>query len=260
MSLRRLLILSVVFLHLVIVISAQQLSGGVVLPVMLSTSLNSLKNKPGDKVTGRLMQDVVLPDGEKLRAGARIEGSIVEVSQATGTVPARLKLRFSHLAAGQKQFAISVRLRALASMNEVFNAQLPWNTFDDYGTSSSDWNTVQVGGAVVYRGDGTVRSAMEIIGKATDSGAVTAKLMPAPRLGCPKNAEESQREQSLWIFSPWACSTYGFEDLAIAQSGASAPAGTIELTSPKKVSVRAGSGWLLVLLPPSGAGRALTSD
>ncbi len=158
-------------------------------------------------------------------------------------------------------------------MQDVFDAQLPWNTFDDYGTSTSDWNTVQVGGAAVYRGDGTVRSAMEIIGRATDYGAVTAKLRPNPKLGCPADLAEIEREQSLWVFSPWACGTYGFDDLAIAHHGSTAPVGTIELTSAKKIRIRAGSGWLLgschrrkpealpgpVRIVPSSADHALCS-
>lgn len=134
-------------------------------------------------------------------------------------------------------------------MQEVFAAQLPWSTFDDYGTSSSDWNTVQVGGAAVYRGDGTVRSAMKVIGRATDYGAVTAKLQPNPKLGCPAHPTEVEREQSLWVFSPWACGAYGFDDLAIAHRGSTAPIGTIELTSHKPIRIHAGSGWLLRVVP-----------
>jgi hypothetical protein len=112
---------------------------------------------------------------------------------------------------------------------------------------------VQVGGAAVYRGDATVRSAMEVVGHATDFGAVTAKLMPAPRRGCPANPVDT-REESLWVFSPWACGTYGFEDLTIAQSAATAQPRDIELISSKGINVRAGSGWLLVTLGPSESG------
>ncbi len=134
-------------------------------------------------------------------------------------------------------------------MQEVFDAQLPIGTFDDYGTSTSDWTTVQVGGAAVYRGDGTVRSAMDVVGHSTDYGAVTAKLQPNTKLGCPANPAAVEREQSLWVFSPWACGTYGFDDLAIAHHGSTAPVGTIELTSRSRVLIRAGSGWLLTVVP-----------
>jgi hypothetical protein len=222
---------------------AQQIPPGTVLPIMANTTLDSAKSKPGDKFSGKLMQDVVLPSGDRLRAGSRVEGAVVESTSRGGSAGARLVVRFDRVVTGDKQTPIVASLRSLASMSEVFNAQLPVGTFDEYGTSSSDWTTVQVGGAAVYRGDGTVRSAMDIVGRATDYGAVTAKLLPAPKLGCP--ATPTDGEQSLWIFSPWACGTYGFDDLTIAHHGNNPPVGTIELTSPKSVHVRGGSGWLL---------------
>lgn len=237
---------------------AQQLPAGTALPVMTSKGLESTKAKAGDRIAGKLMQDVVLASGDRIRTGARVEGIVIE-STANGS-RAQVIVRFDRLVAGKQQYAISVSLRALASMEDVFAAQLPWNTFDDYGTSSSDWNTVQVGGAAVYRGDGTVRSAMEVVGRATDSGAVTARLMPAPRHGCPAETTDTSREQSLWVFSPWACGTYGFEDLVIAQSGAVPPSGTIELTSAKAINVRAGSGWLLVTVAPAEAGASSATN
>ncbi len=224
-------------------LQAQQIPPGTVLPIMANTTLDSAKSKPGDKFSGKLMQDVVLPSGDRIRAGSTVEGEVVESSSPAGASGARLVVRFDRLIFGNKQTPVMVSLRSLASMNEVFNAQLPVSTFDEYGTSSSDWTTVQVGGAAVYRGDGTVRSAMDIVGHATDYGAVTAKLLPAPKLGCPATSIDG--EQSLWVFSPWACGTYGFDDLTIAHHGNNPPVGTIELTAPKSVYVRGGSGWLL---------------
>jgi hypothetical protein len=224
---------------------SQEIPPGTVLPIMTANTVDSAKSRPGDKLTGRLMQDVILPSGEKIRAGARVEGQVVQSSNPSATPGARLGVHFDRLVTNRKQFPISVSLRALASMNDVFLAQLPVGTFDEYGTSSSDWTTVQVGGAAVYRGDGTVRSAMEVVGRATDYGAVTARLQPAPKLGCPANSIENEREQSLWVFSPWACGTYGFEDLAITHHGTTVPVGTIELSAPGAVHVSGGSGWLL---------------
>jgi hypothetical protein len=84
---------------------------------------------------------------------------------------------------------------------------------------------------------------MDIVGRTTDYGAVTAKLVPAPKLGCLATAIDG--EQSLWVFSPWACGTYGFEDLKIAHHGTTPPIGAIELTAPSSFRVRGGSGWLL---------------
>jgi hypothetical protein len=125
---------------------AQQIPVGTVLPIMSNGTLDSRKSKPGEKLTGRLMQDVVLPSGVLVRSGAKIEGQVLESSQPAGPTGARLILRFERLVSGGRQFSISVSLLALASMQDVFEAQLPVSNFDEYGTSSSDWTTVQVGG------------------------------------------------------------------------------------------------------------------
>ncbi len=224
---------------------SQPIQPGTVLPVMSSNTLDAVKSKPGDKISGKLMQRIMLSSGQFIPVGARVEGEVVEASPPQGTAPARLQVRFYRIVFRDQRLPITASLRALASMQDVFDAQLPWNAIDDFGTSSSDWSTVQVGGAAVYRGDGTVRSAMEIVGKTTDSGAVTAKLMPASKQGCPGNPANDDREQSLWVFSPWACGAYGFADLTIRHHGTTPPIGTIEMTAPVPFRVMGGSGWLL---------------
>jgi hypothetical protein len=125
---------------------------------------------------------------------------------------------------------------------------MPTNAWDDYGTSPSDWNTVQIGGAGVYRGNGEVVMGSQVVGRATDYGAVTARLIAAPERGCP-NASES--EQALWKFSPWACGVYGFDDLKIDRSPDPSPEGNIELESSRNIRIEGGSGWLLKTVAPS---------
>jgi hypothetical protein len=240
------------FASLIVLLTAtvafsQQIPAGTVLPVMTNTTVDAGKAKPGDKLSARLMQDVVLPSGEKIRRGAKLEGQVVQASSSNST-SATLAVRFDRLISDGKQFPLTVRLRALASMMDVFDAQLPVGTFDDYGPSIDDWTTVQVGGAAVYLGDGTVRDGMQVIGRAPGYGIVTAKLVPAPKLGCKAIPAESQSDQSLWVFSPWACGTYGFEDLTIAHHGVTSPVGTIELTASARFRVKAGSGWLLCVV------------
>ena len=254
------LTISLLCLSLAVPGFSQQIPVGTALPIMASTGLNSAKTKTGARFSGRLMQDVVLASGDRIRTGARVEGRVVEASTATASSPARLVLVIDRLTAGQKQYAITVSVRAVASMGDVFEAQLPTSTFDEYGTSISDWTTVQVGGAAVYLGDETVRDAMDIVGRAPAYGVVMARLLPAPKRGCPANPVEGEREQSLWVFSPWACGTYGFEGLTIAHHGATSPFGSVQLTSPKTVDIRAGSGWLLVVVPAPGTGNSAAND
>jgi hypothetical protein len=124
----------------------------------------------------------------------------------------------------------------------VFEAKLPTNAIDDYGTSVSDWNTIQIGGAGVFRGNGEVLQASTVVGHTTDYGAVTAKLMPAAQDCC---HGDGQREQALWLFSPWACGAYGYPDLKIVHRGDMDPVGVIELESPGNLRIDGGSGWLL---------------
>ena len=229
------------------VAQSQEIPAGTVLPIMMNTGITAGKAKVGDRISGRLMQDVRLSSGEKIRAGARILGQVLQSSGGPGDM--RITVRFDHLMVDGKQVPLAVSLLALASPQEVFEAQLPTGAFDEFGTSISDWTTIQVGGAAVYLGDGTVRDGMEIIGKAPGYGIVTAKLLPAPKRGCKPIPAESQNEQSLWIFSPWACGTYGLEDLTISHHGITSPVGTIELAAPTSVRIGAGSGWLLRVVP-----------
>jgi hypothetical protein len=241
-------------------LAQQQLPPGTVLPVMAGKSLDSLKAKPGEPITGRLMQDVVLASGERIRAGAKLAGQVVESSPNSSTGQVRLLVRFDHLITGGKQYSITTSLRSLASMQDVFNAQLPTGSFDEFGTSISDWTTVQVGGAAVYLGDATVRDGMNVIGQAPGYGITRAKLIAAPKRGCVATLGESTDEQSLWVFSPWACGTYGFEDLAITHHGTTPPVGVIELTAPRAFRILGGSGWLLLVIPSdSWAGNAAGS-
>ena len=229
---------------------AQSIPAGTLLPVMLGTSIDGSKAKPGDRVVARLMQDVRLPSGQRIGAGAKVKGQVIAATPASSSGASQIALRFDKLVAGDKVYSLTAGLRALASAEEVFAAQLPVGTFDDYGTSTSDWTTVQIGGAVVYRGDGTVRQAMEVVGKTTDSGAVTARLLPNPKRGCPAGTTVDDADGALWLFSPWACGTYDFAELQIVQSGFQEPVGEVRLSAPKAVRLPGGSGWLLLALEP----------
>lgn len=229
------------FLFSISVAHAQTVPLGTVLPVMLGTTLNARYDKAGKTVTAKLMQDVALSDGALLRKGARITGQVVSTTPATTGAASRMVVRFDRIDTGKRKLSITAHLRALASANEVFEAKLPTNAIDDYGTSSSDWNTVQIGGAGVYRGAGQVVDGDQVVGKTTDYGAVTAKLLAVPPLGC----HASEREQALWLFSPSACAVYGYDDLRIVHRGNTLPLGEIGLESQHDVKVESGSGWLL---------------
>lgn len=226
---------------------AQEIPVGTVLPVFLSSTLDARHDRPGDRIAGKIMQDVALPDGARIPRGASIVGHVLKGQPAVAGAPSRLSLKFDYIEVRGQRIPVSSTARAIASMNEVYEARMPTNAWDDYGTSPSDWNTVQIGGAGVYRGSGEVVSGSQVVGRATDSGAVTARLMAAPDRGCPGDGE---REQSLWKFSPWACGAYGLDDLKLVHSAVSNAAGEIELTSSRDIRIPGGSGWLLKTVAP----------
>jgi hypothetical protein len=236
---------------------AQELPAGTLLPIALRTGIDSAKAKAGQAISGMLGQDVILASGTRLNRGSVASGHIVEVIQATGGSAARVVLAFDRLQAQRHIVPLTVGLRALASANEVFEAELPTNVVDDYGSSVRDWNTRQVGGQGVYRGAGTLVSGPDVVGRASWVGEVYAVPRARPHSRCTADPIDDSREQSLWVFSSDACGPYGFEQLTIQHAGRTAPVGEIVLTAPGRLKIRAGSGWLLTVLAapgPSAAG------
>lgn len=225
---------------------AQEIPAGTVIPVMLRTSLDARKSRAGQKIEARVMQDVPLPGQTRIRAGTKLVGRVVEVTRSSPGAGSRIVISFDHLRMSDVDVPVTTSLRSLASMMNVFEAQLPTNAIDDYGTTESDWVTIQIGGDVVYRGGGIVMSPdSRVVGKSTGGGDVTAKLIASREGGCGGAEADNDREQALWLFSPSACGAYGFEDLKIAHAGRREPVGQIVLESAKDVHLSGGSGLLL---------------
>lgn len=217
---------------------------GTILPLQLNTSLNSRRSKPGQVVTARLMQDVPLPSGSKIRAGSKAIGRVIDVVAATNGSGAKLSLQFDTLEVSKRRIPITTNLRALASMMEVEDAQVP-KTGPDRGTSEAEWTTVQIGGDVVYRSGGPVTNGMRVVGTPTADG-VLVRTASKPGTRCHDDLGGNDRPQALWVFSSDACGTYGFLDLTIVRAGRSHPAGQITLASQRSnFDVRSGSGLLL---------------
>src|SRR5271167_5092989 len=79
----------------------QGIPAGTALPVALNSTLDAKKDKPGEKIEARLMQDVPLPSGGKIKSGSHVIGHIVEVTKpASGG--SRIVLQFDQLEAEGK--------------------------------------------------------------------------------------------------------------------------------------------------------------
>ena len=224
---------------------------GTVIPVMLSSSLNTAKDKSDTKIEGKVMQEITLPSGIKIREGAQIIGHTVSVSKESSG--SSIVLKFNVIQTEGHRIPVTTRLLAVASMAFVSDAQRPVSVNSDLGPDTQ-WVTRQVGGDIVKRGWGKVFASSGIEGRWIGGSSVAIKLTPNDQAGC-GGGPGYDREQAVWIFSSAACGTYGLPDVKIASSGVTAPIGDIGLSSNRNINIRGGSGWLLIV-----AGEASEQD
>jgi len=216
---------------------------GTVIPVMLSSSLNAAKDKPDSKLEARVMQEITLPSGVKIREGARILGHTVSVSK--GAPGSSIVVKFNAIQDEGNRIPVTTGLLAVASMAFVSDAQRPVSVNSDLGPDTQ-WVTRQVGGDIVKRGWGKVFASGGIEGRWMGGSSVAIKLTPNAQAGC-SGGPGYEHEQAVWIFSSAACGTYGLSDVKIASSGVTKPIGEIGLSSDRNINIRGGSGWLLIV-------------
>ncbi len=223
-------------------LSAQNIPAGTALPVTVGATLDAKKDKAGAKIEARLMQEIPLASGSKIKAGAHVIGHIVEVTKGAGG-GSRMVLKFDQLETEGKAVPLSVSARAIAATDSVYNAQIPIDAESNYETSNQ-WVMRQVGGDIVNRGRGVVASSDAIVGRW--DGAAWGKLTSGANGDCPAT-DGDVSEQALWVFSTSACGLYGFRDLKLVHAGRTDPVGQIVLESDKDLHVGGGSGWFLLV-------------
>jgi hypothetical protein len=217
---------------------------GTILPAQTNSSLDSRKVKAGQPFATRLMQEVLLPAG-KIPAGAKILGHVVGVEALPGA-GSRLRLQFDAVRFDKHELTVNTHLRALASMAEVHEAQVP-ATATDRGTPWAWMTTNQIGGEVAYGQGGPVTRGEEVVGQKISGGGVRAKPRATVGTTCPQNSG-NDLPQSMWVFSSDACGLYGYPNLAVAHYGRTAPLGQIVLESTQgPIKLSGGSGMLLIV-------------
>ncbi len=90
MGIRMLKTIAALILLSAAVTVAQDIPGGTVLPVMLNSTLDAGKDKPGRQITGKIMQDLPLPDGASIPKGSRVVGHIVSATPAAAGSPSHI--------------------------------------------------------------------------------------------------------------------------------------------------------------------------
>ncbi len=199
-------------------------ASGTILPVRLNSTISSATYKPGQVITGRIMQTVLLASGGKIKGGSKIIGHIVEVTQATAGAKARISLQFDKLVFSHQTVSIVTNLRAIAGFMEVLDAQTP-TTAPGEGDNFYALTTVQVGGDVVYGVGGPVTTADnsdQVVGKAGVDG-VLGQVRAKEGTKCRGAVDGNNFPQSLWVFSSDACGAYGLDHISIAHAGRTDP-------------------------------------
>lgn len=219
---------------------------GTILPVHLNSAISTSHSKPGQIITGRIMQDVPLSAGMKIRAGSKVIGHIVELTPASPGTRASISLQFDQLVFSHQTITMSTNLRAIAGFMEVADAQAPYGAGE---SNDNQWlTTVQVGGDVAYGEGGPVTSG-------EDASVVVGKLIRGSLLGqvrakegtkCRGPIDGNDNPQALWVFSSDACGTYGLEHIYIAHAGRTEPTGVIVLVADVgNLKIASGAGMLL---------------
>lgn len=226
--------------------AVQQVPNGTVLPVRLEHEISVKKARSGQAITARLMQEVPLPGGGRIREGTKVRGRIERVS-AAGEPNAKISLRFDEIEIDRHEQGVKVTtdLRALASLLEVESAETP-ETSLGFGTPYVWATTRLVGGGEKYGVGGPVTDEWSnTVGEGTPTG-VLVHLQANEAGGCQGDLEGADQLQALWVFSADACGVYGVPGVKIEHAGREEPAGEIVLASEsKELKVRSGSGMLL---------------
>src|SRR5882724_9646867 len=149
--------------------TATAIPPGTILPVRLNSSLSSSDTKPGQIITARIMQDVPLANGGKIREGSKVIGHVVDVSsQADGTAE-RISFQFDKVISSGRTIPVRTNLRAVAGFMAVLEADVPNGSTDGDGALSTN----QVGGDVAYDPKGPVTTASnsaDVVGKTVKDG------------------------------------------------------------------------------------------
>ncbi len=216
------------------------------MPVSVGSTISAKGSKAGQKIDGKLMQELRLPSGAVIKSGSHVTGHVVSAKKP-GAGSSSIVLQFDQLQDVHHNIPLNVSLRAVAGSKSVFNAGLPSGNNTDQDPSDA-WVTRQIGGEYVFRARGYVESDRGKVG-VWDGKGVWGKLQNA------ENCDDSQINsdiQALWVFATTACGVYDLPDTTLVRAGNAPPLGQMTLQSTKNVEIHGGSGWLLIVNPAPG--------
>ena len=221
---------------------------GTVIPISLEHALSSKDLTKGELLEGSIMQDVPLPDREKIPGGSKILGSVLSVTSSEDGM-ASITFRLDGIETKHESYKVVTGLRTMAPFTDVQSAQLPRQAGSE--SASAQWaTTVQIGGDFRYGAGGKVTNKHHrTIGKGTSDGGVLVQLQDPPGSPCanwPDNTGDEKRPQALWVFSGDACGLFDLKKMRIQHAGNKEPFGEITLAKEDgNIKIMKSSGMLL---------------
>jgi len=222
---------------------ALAIPAGTILPIRLNNSLSTSKSHPGQIITARIMQDVPLANGGKIREGSKVIGHVVNVSSPEDAKTEQISLQFDKVVSSGRTIPIKTTLRAVAGFVEVREAEIPTD-----GPTSMPIAATQVGGDTAYTSGGDVvnRNGADVGKSVTDGVLVQVGANSRQGRDCRGAVDSNTSPAAMWVFSSDACGTYGLSNIRIAHAGRTEPLGVIVLTSEKgQLKLPSDAGMLL---------------
>ncbi len=208
---------------------------GTAVPVRFVRSVDASTARPGDRVTAKTLQVVMLPGGERFPKGSLLVGHVVEAqSYHFNPEPyarqkaSSISIHFDQIVSGDLTLPVNLSVRALANANQSLWA--PRVRYQS-GEGGAAFMTL-IGGVEFSPFDKTIRDQEgDTIGYNRTQG-VFARLMASddPASKTNMNCNSTNTEQSVAIFSPYACGLYGFGRESMPHAGRSG-SGTFTLVS-----------------------------
>ncbi|HTB94969.1 MAG TPA: hypothetical protein VK728_19205 [Candidatus Sulfotelmatobacter sp.] len=223
--------------------AAGAIPAGTILPIRLNNSLSAAKSHPGQIITARIMQDVPLANGGKIREGSKVIGHVVNVSSPEAAKTEQISLQFDKVISSGQTIPIKTNLRAVAGFVEVREAETPTD-----GPVSMPIAGTQVGGDTAYTSGGDVvnRNGADVGKSVTDGVLVQVGASNRQGKDCRGAVDSNTSPAAMWVFSSDACGTYGLSNIRIAHAGRTEPVGVIVLTSEKgQLKLPSDAGMLL---------------
>ena len=221
-----------------------KIPAGTAIPVRFPHTLDARKLHAGALISAETMQLVFVGPAAIIPKGTRVTGQVIAASYSGKGEPSSLELRFDHLNFHGDSQPVCLSLRALASLNEVYNAKTPASTMDanpDLGTTLVGGDKIQLGSNKVFTSDGSDQVGIQ------NRDGIFSRLEP-PLLGATSGGSTCDgisTLQSVAVFSSRACGLYGFPGIQWVPMP-EAPQPEILLTSDHEpVLIHSGSAALL---------------